>query len=129
MTTASANAIADALAALADGGFLRIYDGTQPATADTAITTQVLLVELTFGTPAFAAASGGVANANDIGSGVCAATGTATWFRVFRSNGTTVVFDGSVGVSGCDLNFTQGVSFVTGQGKPVSAFSITPRLA
>lgn len=110
------NAALDALCALANTGYLRIYDSTggtgQPATPETAVGSQVLLAELRFGATAFAAASGGVATANAITSDSAAnATGTATWFRVLKSDGTTVLFDGSVGTSGCDMNFAT-VSFV-----------------
>lgn len=101
----AANAEADAVCSLLDGGFLRVYDGAQPANANTAVTTQNLLAELTFGSPAFGSASGGVATANAITPDTDAnATGTASWFRAVKSNGTSVLFDGSVGTSGCDLN-------------------------
>ena len=100
-----ANAAADAAVALANSGKVRIYDGSQPATAATAITTQVLLAELTLANPAFGAAVAGVATANAITADTSADnTGTASWFRVTQSNGTTVLWDGTVGVSGCDLN-------------------------
>ena len=106
----AANASADAVAALCSGGYLRIYDSTgtgKPASADTAVTTQVLLAELRFGTPAFAAAVAGVATANSIASDLSANhTGTATWFQALKSDGTTSVFDGTVGTAGCDLNLT-----------------------
>lgn len=98
------NAATNAVAALLNSGYVRIYDGAQPATADTAITTQTLLAELTFGATAFGSAVAGVATANAIGSGTAAATGTAAWFRTFKTDGTTAVYDGSVGTSGCDMN-------------------------
>jgi hypothetical protein len=105
LAEAAANAEADAVCALLNSGKLRIYDGSQPATGDTAIDAQVLLAELTFGNPAFGAASAGVATANSITADSDAnATGTASWFRTVKSDGTTKVFDGSAGVSGCNLN-------------------------
>jgi hypothetical protein len=91
--------------ALMNGGYIRVYDGTKPAHGDTAITTQTLLAELTFGTPAFGSPSGGTITANAITADPSAnATGTPTWFRAFESDGTTAVMDGTAGVSGCDLN-------------------------
>lgn len=97
------NTALDALLALLDGGKLRIYDGTQPATADTAIGAQVLLAELTFGSPAFAASAAGVAEAEAITEESAAiATGTATWYRAVTSGG-AAIFDGSVGTSSADL--------------------------
>lgn len=98
------NAAAVAVTTLANTGYLRIYDGTQPATADTAITTQVLLAELRWNATAFGAPAAGVATANAITSDASANnTGTATWFRALQSDGTTVLFDGSVGTSAADL--------------------------
>jgi hypothetical protein len=100
LSNAAANAGADAICALLNNGFLDIYDGSQPATADTAVSTQTKLARLTFGATAFGASSAGVASASAIGADSSAdATGTAAWFRALKSDGTTVVFDGSVGTS------------------------------
>ncbi len=96
---------ADAFAALFNSGFIKIYDGTQPATADTAISTQNLLATLTFSATAFPAANNGVLTANTItGDTDADFTATATWFRCVKSDTTTKLMDGSVGTSGCDLN-------------------------
>lgn len=104
LANATVNGQADNLAARLNSGFLRIYDGTQPATADTAITTQVLLAELTFSATAAPSAVNGLITFNAIGSDTSAnASGTASWFRTFSSNGTTVVMDGSVGVAASNL--------------------------
>src|SRR2546422_1019223 len=74
----SRNAELDALAALANSGKLRIYDGSQPATPETAITTQVLLAELTMNATAFGASASGVIPAAAITADSDAdATGTA----------------------------------------------------
>src|SRR5262245_32741794 len=125
LSNTSANAEADAVCVLANSGKLRIYDGTQPATADTAITSQVQLAELTFGATAFGAAAAGVATANAITQDTSAdATGTATWFRVLKSDGTTVLFDGSVGTSGANLNRTS-VAISSGAAVQVTSFTFT----
>jgi hypothetical protein len=115
LTNLAVNAMADALAALANGGSVKIYDGAQPATGDTAISTQVLLATLGLSATAFAAAVAGVITANAITAGVAGNTGTAAWFRVFKSDGATAVFDGSVGTSAANLilpttSITAGVS-------------------
>jgi len=100
----AANAACDAMAALANAGKLRIYSGSQPTDADTALSGQTLLAELTMGNPAFNAAVAGVATATAITSDPSAdATGTATWFRLLQSDGTTVISDGSAGTSSADL--------------------------
>ena len=104
LSTTSRNAAADAVCALANTGYIRIYDGTQPANPQTAITTQVLLAELRFNATAFGAASTGVATANAITADSSADnTGTASWMRCLKSDGTTVLWDGTVGTSGTDL--------------------------
>lgn len=127
-TNTAANAACDAMAALCNTGYLRIYDSTgtgQPATADTAVTTQVLLAELRFSATAFAGAAAGVATANAITQDASAnATGTATWFRALQSDGTTVVFDGSVGTASADL-ILNTVSIVTGAAVSVTSLTLT----
>jgi hypothetical protein len=110
-TAAAANAALDAWKVLLNGGKLRIYSGTQPATAATAISGNTLLAELTFNATAFGASSNGVATANAITPVSAAATGTATWFRALDSGGVDVtdnVYDGTVGTatSDCIINST-----------------------
>ena len=119
------NQQADALSDLADNGYLRIYDGTQPATADTAITTQTLLAELRFNATAAPAASNGVLTFNAITQDSSANnTGTASWFRALKSDGSTVLFDGAVGTSGSDMNIAT-TSIVAGAIVGVSSFVYT----
>lgn len=119
------NTEADALGVLLNTGYLRIYDGTQPATADTVITTQVLLAELRFNATAFAAAVAGVITANSITSDAAAdATGTASWFRALKSDGTSVVFDGSVGEATADLVLND-IGIVLGVVTAVTSLTIT----
>jgi hypothetical protein len=123
LANATVNGQADNLSARLNSGFLRIYDGTQPATADTAIGAQVLLAELTFSATAAPAASGGLITFNAIGSDTSAnATGTASWFRCFQSDGTTVVMDGSVGTSASNL-ILNSTSIVSGGTVAVSSFT------
>ena len=123
LANATVNGQGDDLSARLNSGFLRIYDGTQPATADTAITTQVLLAELTFSATAAPATSNGLITFNAIGSDTSAdATGTASWFRCFASNGTTVVMDGSVGTATSNL-VLNSTSIVSGGTVSVSAFT------
>lgn len=115
---AGVNAEADALSDLLDNGYLRIYDGTQPATADTAIGAQVLLAELRFNATASPAASEGVLTFGAITKdSIANAGGTAAWFRALQSDGTTPVMDGTVGTSGCDINLN---SVAIGAGAEVS---------
>lgn len=101
LANATVNGQADNMATRLNNGYLRIYDGTQAATADTALGAQVLLAELRFNATAAPAASNGLLTFNAFTADSSAnATGTATWFRALKSDGTTVVFDGNVGVTG-----------------------------
>lgn len=104
-STSAANARLDATTTLLDNGYIRFYDGTRPANANTAITSQVKLAELRWANPAFGAAASASATANAISASTVIANGTCAWFRALQSNGTTVVFDGDCGTSGADCNF------------------------
>lgn len=103
LADATVNAQADALAAMCNGGLIRVYNGTQPATANTALSGNTLGVTLTFGNPAFPAAVGGLLTANAITPGNAVADITPTFARIFRSDGTTVVMDVSAGATGANL--------------------------
>lgn len=128
ITNAAASAAADAVVDLADAGAaaakLRIYDGTQPTTADTALGAQVLLAELTMSDPAFGAASNGVATASAITTDASAnATGTATWGTIVDSNNNRIM-DFSVGTASADL-ILNTTSIVSGASVAVTAFTYT----
>lgn len=104
MANAAVNGEADALARALDNGYLRIYDATgtgQPATGDTAVTTQVLLAELRFNATSAPAAAAGVLTFNALTPDTSANnTGVATWFRALKADGVTPVMDGNVGLVG-----------------------------
>lgn len=108
-----------ALNAGAGAALIRIYDGARPATGGAATT---LLAELACSDPAAAAAAAGVLTFSAITQDASAnATGTATWFRMVDSVA-AFVMDGSVGVSGSDLNLTTTSIVIT---QPVSISSAT----
>lgn len=134
LSNAAAKAAADAIVDLIDvgttnaNGKLRIYDGTQPANPDVAVTTQNLLAELDLSNPAFGAAAdgdpGGLATANSITDDSSAdATGTASWFRVVDRDENAII-DGSVGTSGADLNLGS-VSITSGQAVSITSWTVT----
>ena len=122
-STAIRNAMMDAVTTGAGGSaLLRIYDGTRPASGGTATT---LLAELTCNATFAAGASSGVLTLNSITQDSSAnASGTATWFRIVKSDGTTFVMDGNVGTSGSDLNLTT-TTIVSTQPVSVTSFVIT----
>lgn len=107
-----------------DNGYLRIYSGTVPTNADAALGAAVLLAELRFGATAFGAASGGTKTANTIASATASATGTASFFRAFKSDATTVVMQGAVATSGSDLNLST-TSINSGDTVSVSSFAVS----
>ena len=120
------NAQLDQITARQDGGagaaLLRIYDGSRPATGGAATT---LLAELTLSDPSAAAASGGVLTYNAFTADPSAnATGTATWFRIVQSDGSTHVMDGSVGAGSGDLSLNT-TSIVAGAQVSISSGTIT----
>ena len=96
----------NAVTALLNSGFIKVYTGAQPAL--NGAVTGTLLATMTFSATAFptAVASAGTvtATANAITSGTAGNTGTAGYFALVKSDNTTVVATGSVGTSSSDLN-------------------------
>lgn len=118
------NAMLDAITAQAGASALvNIYSGTKPSNANTALSGNTLLASLTCGATFAPAASNGTLTLNAITQDSSAdATGTAVFFRVLKSDGTTVVWQGDVGTSGSDLNLnTTSIA----AGGPVSVSSWT----
>lgn len=99
------NIAVDSVCSMLDGGSLCIYEGIQPSNADAQLEKQNLLARFNLDTPAFGKSVEGVAVANGVLSTNVQATGTAMWFRCFNSSGEPV-FDGSVGLSGCNINLS-----------------------
>jgi hypothetical protein len=125
MSSTALNAEADALSDLLDNGYLRIYDGSQPADANTAVGAQTLLAELRFNATAAPAASGGVLTFNAFTSDSSAnATGTAAWYRALKSDGSTVVMDGTVGTGTHNLVLST-TSIAAGVQVSVTSFTHT----
>lgn len=104
ISNVAASAEMDALTALLNTGYIRVYDGTRPATVNTALSGNNLLAEARFQSTAFPASTNGVAVANAITSVAVALTGTASFYRLLKSDGTTAIQDGDVGTSGSDMN-------------------------
>jgi len=135
----NATGIKEAMAA----GVLRLYSGSQPASADSAIS-GTLLAEITVGGGAFA--HGTATNGLDFDAPVAGilskaaaetwrgdglADGVAGWFRFCAnpvdtggSSTTLARIDGSVGRSAADLNLSN-TSIVTGVPTTVDVFQIT----
>ena len=124
---AARDAAIDANAATLNGGSARIYSGTAPADADTALSGNTLLAQATLGSPAFGAAASGVVTANAVTTDSSAdATGTPTFFRLHNSAG-VVVFQGTAGASGQEMNLSglSGGQIVAGGSVSVSSLTLT----
>lgn len=120
------NAMLDAITSRAGASaLLRIYDGSRPATGGTATT---LLAQLTCNATFAPGASGGVLTLNSIASATsAAATGTATWWRIVQSGGSTHVLDGSVSTVAAGTGDMQldSTSIVLGGTVAISSGTIT----
>jgi hypothetical protein len=106
---------------------LRIYNGTPPANANTALSGNTQLAELICNATAFAgAASGGVLTANAISNDSSAdATGTATFYRLLTAGGTVEV-QGDAGATGSGASLELATtSIVSGVVVSVSSLTIT----
>lgn len=128
-SNAAAIAALNALTALLNSGSITIYTGSMPATCETASSGTLLSSGCTFGSTAFGTATDGSdgtahAVANSIGSDTnAAATGTAGYFRAYKSDGTTCVLQGTVGTSSADM-IVNSTSIVSGGVVAVTSFTL-----
>lgn len=94
MVTLRNNVLDEITGYVGSSGVLRIYSGTQPATGGAETT---ILAQLTLNATFAAAAAAGVLTLNSVTADSSANdSGTATWFRIYQSNITTIVLDGDV---------------------------------
>lgn len=100
LTTLAANAAAAAVTELLDGGYTHIFDGPRPASGDAAIPrSATLLAKLQFARPAFMPPVDGAATANAVVPDRDAvAEGRPKWFRTYRADDKTPVYDGDITV-------------------------------
>lgn len=133
-STTVKNARCDAITSTTgNNAYVRVYAGTAPANAGTALSGNTLLAEFQYGssTPIAGAASSGALSCNipspSAGNPAVIVDGTPTFFRVYKSDGTTCTVQGTAGASSCDMNIS---GLQTGQLKQggtcsISSFSIT----
>ena len=127
MATSTRNARLDAIET--DAGTsakLVIYTGAAPANC-AAATTGTKLAEFDLASDWAAAASGGAKALNNVPlSTTGAAAGTAGYFRLFKSDGTTCVMQGTVTATGGGGDMTiDNTSIASGQTVNVTSFIIT----
>jgi hypothetical protein len=128
LSTSARNALAGAVATLADAGpaaaTLKIYSGTQPATPDTAAS-GTLLATVAMGDPSFGTASSGTITAADPAPVSGVAAGTAGWFRLSDSTGAAVI-DGSVTATGGGGDLTLTTTTISvGVSVDITSFTVT----
>lgn len=123
-STALRNAQADQIeSTIGASPKLRILTGTPPSTCADA-QTGTLLVEITLPSDWLTAASNGQVSKNGTWSGAASNSGTAGYFRIVDSAGTTCHMQGTVGTSGADMTI-DNTSINSGQTVTVTSFSIT----
>lgn len=104
--------------------YLLIYSGAVPAHCSTAAS-GTLLASLPMSNPIGSAASG-VLTMSAITSEATGNAGTAGYWRICTSAaGTTVIAQGTVAVSGGDLNFAGGIVWTLGETIGVTSFTVT----
>lgn len=124
LSVACRNAEADAITTTeGNAGKLRIYTGSAPADCATAAS-GTLLSEHTLGTPFAPGASGGVLSPTLPANVNAGNTGTAGYWRVYKSDGTTCVAQGTAGTSGTDM-ILNTTSIVSGGPVQVNSWTIT----
>lgn len=110
--------------AFTNSSTVNIYTGTQPSTPETALSGNTLLATITLPASSAFSSTNGVMTAAAISNITIGATGTAAFFRWLKSDGTTVIADGSCGTSGADMNLNS-LSLVSGSVLSTSAFTFT----
>jgi hypothetical protein len=132
LTAVIANLLADAIdndVNTSGPGKIIIYSGTEPVTADTALSGNTALATFTLSATAFGVASSGVITLAGVPLTVAAsASGTATFFRLTRGNGTTVILQGTVGTSLQQLNLNT-VTITSGVNVTITSGTVTVPLS
>lgn len=127
LSTAARNALLDVLeVTIGVSAKLMVYTGAMPANA-AAATTGTKLVEYDLASDWWAAASAGAKTLNSLPLTVTGlANGTAGYFRLFATDGTTCGIQGTCTLTGGggDMTF-DNTSIQTGQNVNITGFTIT----
>jgi hypothetical protein len=125
-STTVRNAMLDVVeSTIGTAAILKIWSGTAPANC-AASDTGTTLVSYTLASDWAAAASSGSKSFNNTPiSGTASATGTATYFRIFNSAGTTCHWQGTVTATGGGGDMTlDNTSIASGQTVNVTSFTL-----
>ncbi len=132
-SNSATQAALDGLNASANGGKIRFYQGTVPANANTALSGQTVVADASLNSVAWNASTivstnaEAVLNTTVLVSGSVNAGGpyTPTFYRVLKTDLTTVVFQGTVGEGTGDISFDDGTAWATGGTVTVTALKTT----
>lgn len=132
LSNQAADSMLSAIGTMCNGGTLIIYSGTEPATANTALSGNTVLAQLTMNATAFGAPGASGADRIITAAAITAdssadSSGTATFFRIFDSSGTLVtdvVYQGTAGTSGQQLNLNS-TDIIAGGNVSISSLTIT----
>ena len=122
LTVEARNSQADAIARLLDNGSVKVYSGTPPANVDAALSGNTLLATNPLSaTSAPAASAGAITFSTITDDSSIDATGTASFYRTFKTDGTTPVTQGSVAVSGGSMTLAD-LALVAGNVFAIASF-------
>lgn len=131
LSSKCADVMLSAIGTTLNSGIVRIYSGSEPVTATAVLNGNTQLAELAFGSTAFGAPmfvnASRVITANLMISDSSAdADGVATFFRAFRSDGSTIIWQGSAGEGNELILAGSGTNpYQIRQGSPVAVVSLT----
>lgn len=124
LSVSARNAAIDAVeTAVGTAPKLRIYNGTLPSSC-AAAANGTMLVEITLPSDWLTNASNGQKTNSATWSGTASASGTATYFRILDSSGSTCHMQGTVGTSGADL-VLDNTSINSGQTVQITSFTLS----
>lgn len=105
-------------------GNMRWYDGTQPTDADTALSSNTLIVTLPLSATMGGTPSAGSMTVNAITSANAAATGNPVTFGSFLTSGNVRKLDFNISTSAANLNLNS-VTVGSGASCSVTSFTVT----
>lgn len=100
------NEQAEVMARKCAGGYIDVMTGDQPDSTSVDADPKSVLVTVRFSDPAFNEAAAGTIIAKALIPGVAVAEGVPTWFRAYRADHATPVFDGSAGMEKANMILT-----------------------
>lgn len=122
IATTERTALATTLNTDIGSGYLKVYTGTSPGPNSGA--TGTLLTTFDLPSAASNTVSSGVITLAAISNSTAVGQGTAGYFRILKSDNSTVVADGDVNTAGATFNLNS-LSITTSQTVSITAASIT----